>query len=762
MKIKFLIITLFSLGAFNNLQAQTEIRGTFGDTLNITLAQVRGEITWQSSLDSINWVDINGATSENLMHIPSMGSSWLRALVQEQNCPIFIEGPYYLEFQDTLGLNFHPEVIVMDTVQLVGISDSIGISQGNFRFIVPNSNAEDVLPGDYIVGLEDAGYLRKVDSWILQDDTLTVVTSEASIDEVLDDATGNFTISVDSLESRSTGFSYIFNQTQIGSLGPLTLSINSGSLEAQGDYSGELQLSLDNGLEYFNFTTNNLVITSNSEIELTAQGSVNIVTDAINLAKYKKLFYFQLGLLPVVGMLEADLLGIYSADVGAELNVQGNLNSTSNISINISYTTQDGWLPQVSVDSYNELTLDSPSGQANATVGLVIQPVVKLSFYNVVVPYIKAGLNTEITGTVASPELNWDIQGSAFVNAEIGVEDLRILSETIASFAPITFQSSSVHLKTPYQIELVSGNNQSGEVGEQLSEPVIVKVKDQLGFTQSNVPVKAVVTSGDGTLETDEVLTDENGEAQFMWTLGEDPEIEQGLEITAKDGSLEHLLGSPISIVAEFGGCGVDVQDIDGNVYETVSIGDQCWFKSNLRTTTFSDGTPITNGNVIETQDYWEWLGDQTYPQYNSQSGSTLYGNYYNVLCALDSRNVCPTGWHAATYSDAVLLVSYLGGESAAGPQLTSTLGWDCPTGATNETGFTALPSGYIWTDNIAAEGWGPFIGLQGCYTGWWIPSGAYSSSGNPILRLNAGSALIEESAGQGGEGFNIRCVKDN
>ena len=134
------------------------------------------------------------------------------------------------------------------------------------------------------------------------------------------------------------------------------------------------------------------------------------------------------------------------------------------------------------------------------------------------------------------------------------------------------------------------------------------------------------------------------------------------------------------------------VSDFDGNQYHTVQIGDQVWFKENLKSLHYSDGTEIT--------EVWTYDDDE--------SNADIYGRLYTWNAAMNyttiegAQGVCPTGWHLPTDDEWTELGNYLGGNSVAGGKLKSTGTdiWETPnTGATNESGFSALPAGEY--DNV-------------------------------------------------------------
>lgn len=137
------------------------------------------------------------------------------------------------------------------------------------------------------------------------------------------------------------------------------------------------------------------------------------------------------------------------------------------------------------------------------------------------------------------------------------------------------------------------------------------------------------------------------------------------------------------------------ITDVEGNIYNTVTIGTQIWMAENLKTTRYNDdtGIPLVTDNTT-----WKNLTSAAYCWYNNDK--TTYGNIYGALYnfrAAWKDKLCPVGWHVPTDDEWVILMNNAGGSDKAGGRLkeTGTEHWASPnTGATNETGFTALPGG--------------------------------------------------------------------
>ena len=120
-----------------------------------------------------------------------------------------------------------------------------------------------------------------------------------------------------------------------------------------------------------------------------------------------------------------------------------------------------------------------------------------------------------------------------------------------------------------------------------------------------------------------------------------------------------------------------------------------------------------------------------------------------------DSRNICPAGWHVPTDEEWTTLTEYLGGVDVAGGKLkeTGTTHWRNPnTGATNESGFTALPGGYRYF-------YGSFDSFG--VAGYWWSSTQFSAASAWCRYMNSYDAGIERYHYGLNYGFSVRCVKN-
>jgi len=193
--------------------------------------------------------------------------------------------------------------------------------------------------------------------------------------------------------------------------------------------------------------------------------------------------------------------------------------------------------------------------------------------------------------------------------------------------------------------------------------------------------------------------------------------------------------------------------DIDGNIYNTVTIGTQKWMAENLRTSRYRNGNLITN--VISPSD-WATKTTGVFSSYgNNTSNLSTYGYLYNWYAVTDTRYIAPTGWHIPTVTEWNTMIAYLGGMSVAGPLLmeTGNTHWTGNFAAgTNTSGFTALPGGYIYAPTGAEVGFNN-ISTLGM---WWS---TLDASTNNTISISNG--VVSLSSLSKTNGCSVRCVKD-
>lgn len=195
------------------------------------------------------------------------------------------------------------------------------------------------------------------------------------------------------------------------------------------------------------------------------------------------------------------------------------------------------------------------------------------------------------------------------------------------------------------------------------------------------------------------------------------------------------------------------VIDASGNGYDTVHIGTQIWLKQNLRTTKYNDNTSITN---ITSATAWTGATSGAYCWYdNSIPTGNLYGALYNWMAA-NTGKLCPTGFHVPSDAEWATLITYLGGATIAGGKMkeTGTTHWNSPNqGATNSSGFTALPGG----GRLATDGSFDYKGEIGA---WWSSTAASTQDAKGKVLGNS-TAAVNTATESKRYGCSVRCLMD-
>jgi len=241
------------------------------------------------------------------------------------------------------------------------------------------------------------------------------------------------------------------------------------------------------------------------------------------------------------------------------------------------------------------------------------------------------------------------------------------------------------------------------------------------------------------------------------------------IKVRWKKAALENCSGVPCIVTppAPSFTCGTStVLDFDGNAYNTVSIGNQCWTTTNLKVTKYNDGTSIPDS----TNSTWgtaaigariEYVGVGT----PSSGYVGTYGYLYNWYAAADTRKLCPAGWHVPTDGQWTSLIQFIvptetvsatavGLQSiTAGGNMKSTSSlWNAPNaGADNTSGFSALPGGIRYPG-------GNFASISNDAYIW----SASENGGNAwFRRLMNGNGLAFRFYDLKQIGASVRCLRD-
>ena len=316
-----------------------------------------------------------------------------------------------------------------------------------------------------------------------------------------------------------------------------------------------------------------------------------------------------------------------------------------------------------------------------------------------------------------------------------------------------------------------------------------------------NEPIAAFIgspTSGTAPLTVNFTDQSTNSPTSWAWDFGDGTTSEEQnpvhtyqntgsytVQLTATNGHGSNTLTKDNYITVTSGGGNGQpcpgtptVTDIDGNVYNTVLIGDQCWMKENLNTTRDAAGNNITR-----------------YCYDNNTTNCDLYGGLYTwatVMNGAGSSNnnpsgvqgICPTGWHVPSDAEWTQLVDYVvsqgypnnpddtngaGNALKSCRQVNSPMGGDCNTTVHprwnshvthygfDEFGFSAFPSG------LMVLSYGNYVYQNFGYDGFWFTSTESSSTTAWywFIRHYHGKLYRFSNVNNKMFGKSVRCIRD-
>ena len=348
------------------------------------------------------------------------------------------------------------------------------------------------------------------------------------------------------------------------------------------------------------------------------------------------------------------------------------------------------------------------------------------------------------------------------------------IDENYFSHASLAFtEGSSFDESWEDEIEVISGEVEVGISGDTYTLDFDVLLDDNniltgnitYEFVKGAYPLivnvegdgnVAIESNYKGLIEVDDSYTDYfyyGDEIEFEVEASDGWEfIEWQGDLEGNERSSELLIDDYKETTAVFK---QGVYDIDGNFYNSIQIGDQTWMVENLRTTKYNNGDVIPN---ITDLDEWSSLDIGAWVHYsNNQAYDSDYGKLYNWFAVNGNRNICPEGWNVPTYDDWLILIDYLADESGSYDnvggdlKVTGTEFWNDPNvGATNESGFSALPGGFV--SNQFNQ-----IGTLGS---WWADEELSDSTAVSIDIFNNDAGIYPFEALQY-FGSSVRCVNN-
>jgi len=421
-----------------------------------------------------------------------------------------------------------------------------------------------------------------------------------------------------------------------------------------------------------------------------------------------------------------------------------------NVAAGMQYSKDGGW------SSYNtptfNFTFNEPQINTNAGISTYVKAELSTKIYNVAGPYVNGKAYYRLAADLQQTPW-WELYGGFNINAGMNVKVLDFITIDYHKNGIIEYERLITHAPTKPSIT-------TGEVTN------ITTTTATCSGTVTSDGKATVTTRGVcwSALQNPTIANSKttNGDGQGTFTsyiTGLSPITTYYVRAyaTNAEGTAYGEQRTFTTLDREYGSL---TDSRDGNVYKTVTIGEQVWMAENLR---YLPSVIGTKTSTTDSKCYYVYGYEGTdVDAAKATDNYKIYGVLYNYSAANAS---CPEGWHIPNDSEWERLATILGGKEVAGGKMkeTGTAHWSSPNeGATNSSGFTALPGGYLYYQWYERKKTFRSIGTTGRFwssTSW----DGGSSRGKHTYGLgSSGTALGQSGYNQNYYGgSSLRCIRD-
>jgi uncharacterized protein (TIGR02145 family) len=674
------------------------------------------------------------------------------------------------------------KTIIADNVSIIPDetwnNNLISMDSTNFTLTFSDaiSSAMKIKPGDILVSGSGDGFLRKVTSVKTAGSDIQVATEFASLADAIEE--GDFDIEkplspsqVKSIDYNLPGIKLRNANTNENPALNFTFDINTVVFDADRDRATTYdQIRLEGDFTF------NLNLVAKVKISL-FQGLKEIkfgvgASEKLNLNLVAGLSY-QLpdNLDFVLATIRFTPIIVYIGGVPVVLNpvmkvhvgIEGNLSATIttgitqelSFSAGIHYLKSNGWSPYS--DFHKSFEYYLPELYINANLIAYMKPEFEMKVYGVGGPYVNMKLYGRFAAQIM-PEPSFKIYGgiSLGAGARIKIFDKYVFDYSINDLFKAEILLFDKHRTQPVELPVVissvgSVSSVSAIIGGRVTGDGGSLVTDRgvyWGASPDPVNTGSKLSMGSDTGTFSNVITELNPATTYYFKAyaSNSKGPAYGAEMSFKT-----LAASVVS-------------DVDGNIYNTVTIGSQVWLTENLKVTRLNDGQeiPMVTGSWIEvTTPAYTWYNN------DKETSGAYYGALYNWY-AINTNKLCPSGWHVSTDNDFKTLEIELGMSSESADQ-TGMRGtnegskiagngdlWSSGSLVSNESfgssGINALPGGHLYYG-------GDFMNVgTSCI---FFTATESNSSSAWYRQINNDGTQIDRSEFDKRDGFSVRCVKN-
>ncbi len=520
---------------------------------------------------------------------------------------------------------------------------------------------------DVIVGAQGEGFIRKITSISTNGNVITYQTEQGTLEDVFKSGSFSFSIDMNDMKpgKQTSGFTYNTSDVSLYQQGGSGITLLNASLNFDPNWFFDFKFTPD-GLSYFEISTAKTNYQATANIKLTSGGSMNLFEETKTLATYTNSVVKWIPVpvfgvpvaVPIVLSLKLDLLADYSAVVNGSLSTTANLSSSvSNMEVGMKYENSE-WARIYNMNPVNTIAVSDITANLQATLNYALRPKVDVKIQGILGPSLTVGLNGKLTESMMTGNL-WDFKAEGWVKTEVNA-DVTILGKTLANYNK-DWETDHLIYQTPYSIQYISGSEQSGSAGAQLSSPLRVKVLNSAGQPQQNVKVTFAPSPDCGSFSPESAVSDQNGFAESSWTIGSMAGVVQHATATAKFGDGNLLTSAPIEFTAT-NVAGLPV--IANNTVISVSA-----FAASIGAEITSDGgSPVTErgfcyivGNTTPTINDPKVVSGSGTGNFTDELSGLTSATFYHVRAYAtnntgtvysDNYNITTKGtWYAGTYT---------------------------------------------------------------------------------------------------------------
>ncbi len=443
-------------------------------------------------------------------------------------------------------------VIIIDKDKSILISTENDI-QGGIYIIDFLDTPPEIEVNDIIVSDIDEGFLRRVNSVVTTGTKVTMETSQATLDDIFDDASIQLETDISNSSGRmankdkvkinyikegvrleEAGLSYDFSNTVLYSGGGADVRIKQGKASFNPKFTFNVDYTTLRGLEFFEFKTDDTKLLIDGTLDIKVDGILQLRDYSVKLLDYDKFFYRQIGTIPVVLVMNTQLVAELNSEVGGQVNLSSGWYSNFNLNTGVGYQSNT-WTPyfQLVPDlGFNNFEISAVAGLQMA---LNIVPKSTFKLYGVIGPYIEPKLTSKLNKSVWLDGLSWKADLTAGIELTKGV-DISIFGTTIEDFST-TDNFEKTIWSAPTNLILLSEDRSEGFFNEVLEDSIKVKVTDLYDNPLPLATVTFEILAGNGEAGEKNVRTGLDGVAGTTWKLADAVNNRMRVSLKHTDGT---------------------------------------------------------------------------------------------------------------------------------------------------------------------------------------------------------------------------------